>query len=233
MNANLDPHLLSISPDAVRDAAQETADPYATVENALPRLAADPGAMYEDTVIAALKTIRQKDEAGYARLVARATGCKTRLDKLTAPERDSHQDSNQDLILQAAQAHCQFHHDADGRGVAVIEIDGHREVHLVDSQGFKKWLRAAVFKANRMGIPEQAMNTAIATLNAIGSHEGTEVKVHMRCAKVGDAYFIDLCDDAWRAIRVDKDGYTVLDRPPIYFIRTKGMRPLPEPVPSI
>lgn len=229
MNDIVNPQLLSISPDAVRQAAEESANPIATVEDALSRLASDPGAMYDEGVITALKTIRHKDEAAYARLVARAKGCKTRLDKMTAPEKDSHQDSNQDLILQAAQSNCQFHHDADGRGVAVIEIDGHREVHLIESQGFKKWLRAAVFKAHRMGIPDQAMNTAIATLNAIGNHEGGEVKVHLRCAKVGDAYFIDLCDEAWRAIRVDKSGWEILDRPPVFFIRTKDMRSLPVP----
>jgi hypothetical protein len=229
MNDIVKAQLLSIPPEVVRQTAEETADPAAIVEEALSKLSADAGAMFEEQVIAALKAIRQKDEAAYARFVSRAKKCKTRLDKLTAPERDSHQDNNQDLILQAAQANCQFHHDADGRGVAIIEIDGHREVHLVDSQSFKKWLRAAVFKAHRMGIPDQAMNTAIATLNAIGNHDGNQVDVHLRCAKLGDAYFVDLCDSAWRVVRVDADGYSVLNNSPVLFIRTKGMRPLPLP----
>ncbi len=123
---------IAISPELLRQAAEETADPVAVVEAALGNLGTDAGAMYEDAVIAALKVIRQKDEAAYARLVARATGCKTRLDKLTAPERDSHQDNNNDLILQVAQTACQYHHDADGRGVAIIETEGRREVHIVD-----------------------------------------------------------------------------------------------------
>lgn len=223
---------IAISPELLRHAAEETADPVAVVEAALGKLGKDAGAMYEGAVIDALKVIRQKDEAAYARLVARATGCKTRLDKLTASERDSHQDSNQDLILQVAQTNCQYHHDADGRGVAIVEVDGHRAVHLVDGQGFKKWLRAAVYKAHRMGIPDQAMNTALATLNAIGNHEGEQITVHQRCAKVGDAYFIDCCDDAWRVIRVDEHGAQVLDRSPVYFIRSKGMRPFPAVLPE-
>jgi len=218
---------IAISPELLRQAAEETADPVAVVELALGKLGTDAGAMYESDVIDALKVIRRKDEAAYTRLVARATGCKTRLDRLAALERDSHQDSNQDLILQVAQTACQYHHDGDGQGVAVIETDGHREVHLVDGQGFKKWLRAAVYKPHRMGIPDQAMNTALATLNAIGNHEGDQIAVHQRCAKVGNAYFIDCCDDAWRVIRVDEHGVQVLDRSPVYFIRSKGMRPFP------
>ena len=126
---------IAISPELLRQAAEETADPVAVVEVALGKFGSDAGAMYEANVINALKVIRQKDEAAYARLVARATGCKTRLDKLTAPERDSHQDNNQDLILQVAQTACQYHHDGDGQGVAVIETGGHREVHLVDGLG--------------------------------------------------------------------------------------------------
>lgn len=229
MNDIVKTQLLSIPPEIVRQIAEETADPAAIVEEALSKLSTDAGAMYEDQVISALKAIRQKDEAAYARFVSRAKKCKTRLDKLTAPERDSHQDNNQDLILQAAQAACQFHHDANGRGVAIIEIEGHREVHLIDSQSFKKWLRAAVFKAHRMGIPDQAMNTAIATLNAIGNHEGNLVEVHLRSAKLGDAYYIDLCDDEWRVVRVDSSGYSVVERSPVLFVRTKGMRSLPYP----
>lgn len=229
MNDIVKTPLLSIPPEIVRQIAEETADPAAIVEGALSKLSADAGAMYEDQVISALKVIRQKDEAAYARFVSRAKKCKTRLDKLTAPERDNHQDSNQDLILQVAQADCQFHHDAEGRGVAVIAASGHREVHLIDSQSFKKWLRAAVFKAHRMGIPDQAMNTAIATLNAIGNHEGNLVDVHVRCAKLGNAYFVDLCDEAWRVVRIDAHGYSVLDGSPVFFIRNRGMRALPAP----
>ena len=109
-----------ISAEAVLLAAQQTADPVAIVEAALAKMASDPGAMYEEAVIAALKVIRQKDEAAYVRLTAQAKGCKTRLDKLTAPERDSHQDNTQDMILSIARNGCTLGHDADGRGLSFL-----------------------------------------------------------------------------------------------------------------
>jgi hypothetical protein len=204
--------------------------PLRVVEAALGRLSSDAGAMYDDAVIAALKAIRQKSESEYARLAARAKGCITRLDKLTALERDSHQDSIQDLILSAARSGCNFGHDADGRGIATIETGDHREAWYVDSQGFKDWLRAAFYKAHQTGIPEPAMNTAISTLSAIAKHDGSGQQLHVRAAKVGDAYFLDLCDDKWRVIRIDRQGWSIVDRSPVLFTRNKNLRQLPVPV---
>jgi hypothetical protein len=213
----------------VRQAALETADPVAIVTEALTMLASDPGALYENHVIAALKTIRQKDEAAYTRLCAQAKGCMTKLDKLTAPERESRQDNVQDEILQVAQNSCTFNHDADGRCIAIIAGETHREVYYVDGSGFNDWLRAAYFSAHKKGIGDLAISTALSTLSAIGKHQGAEQKVHMRCAKSGNAYFIDLCDDKWRAIRVDANGWEIVDKPPTLITRTKNMRPLPAP----
>lgn len=221
----------AVSPitDLVKQAALETADPVAIVTEALAMLVSDPGALYENHVIAALKTIRQKDEAAYARLCAQAKGCVTKLDKLTAPERESRQDNVQDEILQVAQNSCTFNHDADGRCIAIIAGETHREVYYVDGSGFNDWLRAAYFSAHKKGIGDLALSTAISTLSAVGKYQGAEQKVHTRCAKSGNAYFIDLCDDKWRAIRIDANGWEIVDRPPTLFTRTKNMRPLAAP----
>ena len=218
-----------IPADIVQQAAEQTSDPVAVVTAALEKLPSDPGAMYEDAVILALKAVRRNDEAAYARLTAKAKGCKSRLDELTKPERESRQDNLQDLILNIARSACTFGHDANGRGIAVIETDEHREVWPLDSHGFARWLRAAYYQAHRSGIPDQALTTSTATLNAIACHEGSEMAVHIRCAKIDDVYFIDLCNEKWQAIRVDHQGWTIVERPPIYFVRTNSMRPLVTP----
>lgn len=218
-----------IPADIVQQAAEQTSDPVAVVTAALEKLPSDPGAMYEDAVILALKAVRRNDEANYARLTAKAKGCKSRLDELTKPERESRQDNLQDLILNIARSACTFGHDANGRGIAVIETGEHREVWLLGSDGFADWLRAAFFHAHQTGIPDQALTTAVATLKAIARYQGSEMTVHLRCAKIDDVYFIDLCNEKWQAIRVDRQGWTIVERPPIYFVRTNSMRPLVTP----
>jgi hypothetical protein len=41
--------------------------------------------------------------------------------------------------------------------------------------------------------------------------------------------YLDLCDPAWRAVEIDRDGWRVVDKPPVRFRRAAGMLPLPEP----
>lgn len=221
---------LKLTPAQVRQAAEEAADPQAIVRDALARLPSDKGAIYEDEVIEALRVIRRKNEAEYERLIANVKGQRTRLDKLT--KGDGHaaqQDNTQDLILSIARENASYAHTAEGAGVALIEIDGRREVHLLQSSGFDRWLRGQVYAAHKTGIADQAMKTAIATLGAIGTFEGPEIETHLRCAKQGDAYYLDLCDDGWRAVRIAGGEWSLLDRSPVHFVRTAGARPLPQP----
>ena len=42
--------------------------------------------------------------------------------------------------------------------------------------------------------------------------------------------YLDLCDEAWRAVEIDSAGWRVIDTPPVRFRRTAGMLPLPKPV---
>ena len=219
---------LKLTPAQVKQAAAEATDPQAIVRDALARLPGDKGAIYEEEVIEALRVIRRKSEAEYTRLTANVKGQRTRLDKLTRGEGEQ-PDSPQDMVLAVARQHATYAHTAEGAGVALIEIEGRREVHLLNSTGFDRWLRGQVYAAHKVGIPDQAMKTTIATLGAVGTFEGPEVQTHLRCAKQGDAYYLDLCDDGWRAARIAAGEWSLLDRSPVHFIRTAGARPLPQP----
>lgn len=219
---------LKITPAQVKQAANEAADPQAIVRDALARLPGDKAAIYEDEVIEALRVIRRKSEAEYARLIANVKGQRTRLDKLTKGEGEQH-DSPQDMVLAVARQHATYAHTAEGAGVALIEIEGRQEVHMLNSTGFDRWLRGQVYAAHKVGIADPAMKTAIATLGAVGTFEGPEVQTHLRCAKLDDAYYLDLCDDGWRAVRIAAGEWSLLDRSPVHFVRTAGARPLPQP----
>lgn len=219
----------NIENDLVRQAAEETADPVSIVEAAIAQISTGPEALYQDSVIAAFKTIRQKDDLTYTRLAMKAEGHMTRLDKLTRPEREGNDNSVPDRIIQIVKERCTLGHDADGRAVAVIDDGRVRQAWHVDGHGFQEWLRAAYFEVTQEGISINALETATATIAAIGRHQGDEMTVSVRCARHGAAYFIDLCDEAWRAIRVDQDGWNVVERPPVLFTRTKNMRPIPVP----
>lgn len=222
-------HTNKPDPEVMRKAAEQTSDPVAVFEAAFARLPIDPAALLSEDVLDALRTVRQKDEAAYERLTAKATGHKTRLDKLTRQSRDGHDDSAAGHLIKIAKESCTFAHNSDGRGVAVIDGGSIRQVLYIDSTEFSEWLRSAYFLETECGVTDLALGTAVSTLAAIGKHAGTEVEVHIRCAKFGDNYFIDLCDEEWRAVRIGKAGWKLESRPPVMFTRTRNMRSLPIP----
>jgi hypothetical protein len=48
-------------------------------------------------------------------------------------------------------------------------------------------------------------------------------------AGYNDKIYIDLCDSIWRVIEVDAEGWCILDKSPVMFVRNKGMKALPIP----
>ena len=82
----------------------------------------------------------------------------------------------------------------------------------------------------RRGSPSsEAMASAIRTIESKAKFDGVKHEVFLRVANLGDRVYIDMCDDHWRAIEIDADGWRIVDDVPIYFRREAGMLPLPMP----
>ena len=64
-------------------------------------------------------------------------------------------------------------------------------------------------------------------VEAVATFRGVEHPVAVRVGGHDGRIYLDLCNDRWQAIEVD--GWRVVDEPPIRFIRSRGMLPLPEP----
>lgn len=59
---------------------------------------------------------------------------------------------------------------------------------------------------------------------------GPKRQTWLRVAEYDGALYLDLGDDSWRVVRIASEGWEVIDRPPVYFVRPGGMLPLPVPV---
>jgi Bifunctional DNA primase/polymerase, N-terminal len=132
-------------------------------------------------------------------------------------------------VLIALAADADLFHAPDGEAFADIPIDGHRETHRVRSQAFRQYLRHLYFKKARAGVNADAMQVAIETIAAKAVFEGEKHEVHIRVAELGDAIYIDIGNDSWRAIKVTAAGWQVVPSPPVRFQRSAGTRPLPTP----
>ena len=86
------------------------------------------------------------------------------------------------------------------------------------------------FQKRKSALPDGVLATVNSTLTAVARYEAPERTVHLRYARHGDKYYVDLGDDRWRVVEVDSAGWRILDVSPVMFERTQGMRALPEPV---
>jgi hypothetical protein len=77
-----------------------------------------------------------------------------------------------------------------------------------------------------------ALNAALNLLEARAQFEGPERAVHVRVAEHEGHIYLDLADQAWRAVEVGPDGWRVVGEPPVRFRRPAGQLPLPIPQPG-
>jgi hypothetical protein len=152
------------------------------------------------------------------------------LDPPQTPERvTSARESQADALLRLAED-WECVHDSSSKAYAILRSDGVRQVWPLDSGGFQQLLAGAYFRSEGRAASEQALRSATSTLMAKAVHAGRRVDVFVRVAKVDDVAWIDLCDSSWRAIRIDAQGYQVVEEPGVLFVRMPGMQQLPEPV---
>lgn len=218
-----------IDPAILRSAAEEAASPVAVVERALSELPDNPAPLFTDSVIEAFKAIHASDPVTYSRLLVRAKGYINRIEKLTAVKSSESEKTLADKIVPLLRQSCELTHNPDGRGVAIINDNGKRQVWYIDSAGFQDWVRAKIYSEIGSAPSESTLATILGTLSAIGKFDGQEVNVNIRCAKHGDSYFIDLCNEAWQVVQISQNGWQVLDQSPVYFTRNSNLRPLPTP----
>ena len=133
------------------------------------------------------------------------------------------------LLIHIATKHCQFFHDNQNEAYAKIKVQGHIEIWNLDSIGFKDWISHQLWIRHKQGLNSMSYKSAIIALRGMAVYEGITQEVYLRVAQNKDTIYIDICNDKWQAIKVDNKGWDVIDHPPIAFIRSKNMQPLPLP----
>ncbi|MEN9429929.1 MAG: hypothetical protein RJA86_788 [Pseudomonadota bacterium] len=193
----------------------------------------DVGAMFEDATIEALKTLYNTSKSNWARVrleIKKNRSIKlSDLEALIKPEREGEQSTTEQL-LDIAKEQCEFFHDKDGETYASFIKGNHRECHRLQSKSFKEWLANELYKAEDTAPADNIINATINALNGQAKFDGDEKPVYMRVAKHDGAYWLDLCNDEWQAVKITSTGWQVINTPEVLFIRGDNMRALPTPI---
>jgi hypothetical protein len=136
--------------------------------------------------------------------------------------------SQADVLIACAEA-IELFHSPDDEAFARLNIDGHYENHRVGSKFFTRWLLHEFFKKTGRAPNGESIRTALKQVEARAFFEGARHPVHLRIAEHRGNIYIDLCDDGWRAVEITPNGWQIISEPPVRFIRSRSMQPLPDP----
>lgn len=139
------------------------------------------------------------------------------------------QDTKADALVSAVRKRAELFHDPERNCYANFQEDEHFETWALGSRGFADWMGYLAYRELGFAPSEATAASAISTLNGIALYEGQEIPVYLRCAPIDGGYMVDLTDTTWRAVEVKADGWRIVDRPKVRFVRSKTAAPFPFP----
>lgn len=216
--------------DAI-DAAEDIPDP---LDGLVEKSAEDPGAAFTPEVLERLVALKSEDRAAFEALRAKfnKAGCRvTALEEAIAEESgDGGRGPTQaDILIDLAGAADLFH-SADGTALADILINEHRETWPVRTKGFRRWLARQFFEQTGGAPSSEALQSALNVIEAKAHFDGPERPVFIRVGGLDGRLYLDLGDEAWRAVEIGPTGWRIIDKPPVRFRRAAGMQPLAVPI---
>ncbi|SBT04584.1 conserved hypothetical protein [Candidatus Propionivibrio aalborgensis] len=214
------------------------------VANVLERVKDDPKAHLNPTAIEAFRFIKKSDPFEYecARTDMKRANGRVRISFLDDAVTGSTsgvgatEASTATQIVDLAIERCELWHDTDGKAYASLirEVDviSHREHWAIDSSGYRDWLSWLAHCELDAAPASEALKAALNALAGKAKFDGEEAAPARRVARTKTGYWIDLCDEQWRAILITPAGWRIMEQPEPRFIRSKAMRQLPLPIPG-
>jgi len=103
---------------------------------------------------------------------------------------------------------------------------GHSEIEPLHGNAFFSFAVRRFYEATGRTISQALARESFLLLQA-GSVETR--KTYTRLGRHGESIYIDLCDEAHRAVEIDAEGWRTVTNPPVMFRRGAYAKPLPQP----
>jgi hypothetical protein len=124
----------------------------------------------------------------------------------------------------------QVFHSPHGEAFVDVHILDHRETWPLQSKTFRRLLAAKLYEfAGTLPTPAQVKRYIDHLETLALSEESTERDVHVRVACSAGRVYVDLAGAKWQVVEITGFGWRVTTDPPVRFIRTPEMLPLPVP----
>jgi len=144
-----------------------------------------------------------------------------------APEKQKKPTQAEILISLASRG--EYFHDAHKLGFVTLPEGDIQATYPIRSTDFRLWLRREFFRHTKKAPNAQALNDALGILEARAWFDGSTLPVFVRIGEHEGKIYLDLADPTWQAVEIDAQGWRVVQKSPIKFVRRPGMLPLPMP----
>ncbi|MSP41518.1 MAG: ATP-binding protein [Deltaproteobacteria bacterium] len=142
---------------------------------------------------------------------------------------DARPNQGDKLIEIALQGGAELFHTSTDEAHISFPMNGHRENWPVRSRATRSWLIQIFYQQTGKAPSNEATQTALNLLEAKARFDGETHDVHLRTAWCGASLYYDLCDEKWRAVEIFANGWRIVDKPPVRFIRHRHMRAQADP----
>ena len=180
-----------------------------------------------------LHLVQRQKKQGMKQTIAREAVAKrlhSAMSSEEAEERLAEAGAQRDEILQLGLA-GEIWHDPDLEAYATIERAGGYQTLKVRSRDYRLYLNSEYHKRHGRVPTATALSEGIEAIEA-EARNGNEHEAFVRVAGAGGKVYLDLANEAWTVVEIDAAGWRVIDRPPVRFIRPRGLRALPDPQPG-
>lgn len=135
------------------------------------------------------------------------------------------------VVFSLSQADELFH-DPFGNPYVTTTINGVKETLPVTDSRYRFALRIRYRAQTGKIVGAENLKNAVDQIAAEAVQKGKEFPVAIRLAEFNGELFIDLSDRQRRVVKVSRDGFELIDNPPVRFYRNKCQLPLPVPLPG-
>jgi len=120
-------------------------------------------------------------------------------------------------------------HDQYGEPFAVIKRHTHNEIWPICSKSFKRWACRLLWDRRKIAPGGTLVRDVLNIIEGYACFDGPIYPLHNRVTWSGDSIYYDLSDSHWRAVKISKAGWDIVN-PPVLFRRYAHQKAQVEPV---
>ena len=133
------------------------------------------------------------------------------------------------ILIEMALANSTLIGDQYNDGFAVVNAGANRRVVKLRGREFKLWLGKLLWESKKKGITQDALSSALITLEGIALFSGGRKELYNRTASYNGKLYYDMSDDGGRVIEIDSEGWRFTTSAPVLFRREQHQKAQTEP----